>query len=75
MRAVGQHPGEARNLCEGILIMIEPKFSSVLIVDQAMDSKGIIANVAFIVDLTAGRELSKETFGEDLVDGEGKQYL
>jgi len=55
--------------------MTEPKFSSVLIVDQAMDSKGIIANVAFIVDLTAGRELSKETFREDVVDGEGKRHL
>jgi hypothetical protein len=48
-----------------------PKFISVLIVDQALDSKGVVANVAFVLGLTAGRGLPEETFGPDVVDGDG----
>lgn len=53
------------------------KFSSVLIVDKAIESKGLLANVALVIGLTAGRELPQETFGTDVVDGEGifHQYL
>lgn len=47
------------------------KFISVLIVDQAIDSKGVVANVAFVLGLTAGRGLPAETFGPDVVDGDG----
>jgi len=47
------------------------KFISVLIVDQAVESKGILANAALVLGLTAGRELSQSTFGSDVVDGDG----
>jgi hypothetical protein len=47
------------------------KFISVLIVDQAVERKGILANAAFVVGLTAGRELPQSTFGSNVVDGEG----
>ena len=48
-----------------------PSFSSVLIVDQGIDSRGTIANIALVVGLSAGRELPGETFGSDITDGEG----
>ena len=51
--------------------MTGPKFSSILIVDQTMESKGILANVALVVGLTIGRELPQDTFGADVTDGEG----
>ncbi|MDQ5825331.1 MAG: DUF2000 family protein [Chloroflexota bacterium] len=50
------------------------KFISVLIVDQAIESKGIVANVAFVLGLTAGRGLPEETFGHDVVDGDGTTH-
>lgn len=50
------------------------KFLSVLIVDQSIESKGIVANVAFVLGLTAGRDLPADTFGTDVVDGEGKAH-
>jgi hypothetical protein len=50
------------------------KFLSVLIVDQAIESKGIVANAAFVLGLTAGRELPGETFGPDAVDGNGATH-
>jgi hypothetical protein len=43
---------------------------SVLIVNEKIDHKGIIANVSFVLGLTAGRELLQETFGTDVVDGD-----
>ena len=51
-----------------------PKFVSVLIVDQAIEAKGVLANAAFVLGLTAGRELAQETFGPDVVDGEGTTH-
>ena len=50
------------------------KFISVLIVDQAIDSKGVVANVAFVLGLTAGRGLPHETFGPDVTDGDGATH-
>jgi hypothetical protein len=50
------------------------KFISVLIVDQTLDSKGIVANVAFVLGLTAGRGLPAETFGPDVIDGDGMTH-
>jgi hypothetical protein len=47
------------------------RFVSVLIVNQAIESKGILANVALVLGLTAGRELPQSTFGSDVLDGEG----
>lgn len=47
------------------------KFVSVLVVDQAIESKGILANAALVLGLTAGRGLPQSTFGSDVVDGEG----
>jgi hypothetical protein len=47
---------------------------SVLIVDQSLEHKGLLANAAFVLGLTAGKELPKETFGEDVVDGDGKTH-
>jgi hypothetical protein len=47
------------------------KFISVLIVDQGIDSKGVVANAAFVLGLTAGRDLPQETFGPDVADGDG----
>ncbi len=47
---------------------------SVLIVDKGIDSKGVIANTAFVLGLTAGREISADTFGEDVVDGDGMKH-
>jgi hypothetical protein len=47
------------------------KFISVLIVDHAIESKGILANAALVVGLTAGRELPQSKFGSNVADGEG----
>ncbi len=51
-----------------------PKYISVLIVDQAIDSKGVVANTAFVLGLTAGRALPEETFGPDVIDGDGATH-
>lgn len=50
------------------------KFISVLIVDQAIDSRGVVANAAFVLGLTAGRDLPQETFGPDVADGDGATH-
>jgi hypothetical protein len=46
-------------------------WASVLIVDQQLDHKGVLANAAFVLGLTAGRELPQGTFGHDVSDGDG----
>ncbi len=51
------------------------RFISVLVVDQSLDNKGVIANVGLVLGLTAGRELPKETFGGDVTDGDGVSHL
>ncbi len=47
---------------------------SVLIVNEKLDHKGIISNTSFVLGLTAGRELSKETFGPDVLDGDASTH-
>ena len=53
------------------------EYLSVLIVDQSMEHKGILANAGFVLGLTAGRELPDSTFGPAVIDGDGSshQYL
>lgn len=46
-------------------------YSSVLIVDQSIENKGIATNAGFVLGLTAGRELPIETFGHEVKDGDG----
>jgi hypothetical protein len=50
---------------------------SVLVVNQSLENQGIIANTAFVLGLTVGREISQDTFGEDVVDADGSchKYL
>ena len=52
-------------------------YISVLIVDQSIDDKGILANAGFVLGLTAGKELPAETFAYDVKDGDGSihKYL
>jgi len=54
---------------------MEPeRMVSVVIVDQALEHKGILANAAFVIGLSAGRELPGETFGLDVTDADGKNH-
>jgi hypothetical protein len=46
---------------------------SVLIVDKNLP-RGVESNVAFVLGLTAGRLLPEDTFGGDVVDGDGKAH-
>ncbi len=50
------------------------EYVSVLIVDQSIESKGIAVNAGFVPGLTAGRVLPQETFGRDVVDGDGTPH-
>lgn len=47
---------------------------SVLLVNKNIDEPGIMANAAFVLGLTAGRLLPEETFGPEVVDGDGKSH-
>jgi len=47
---------------------------SVLIVDKSLADKGLLSNAAFVLGLTAGRLLPDATFGDDVVDGEGRPH-
>ncbi len=47
---------------------------SVLIVNEKVDHKGILANTAFVLGLTAGRELPKESFGTPVIDGDNSAH-
>jgi hypothetical protein len=44
---------------------------SVLVVDQGMDHSGLLTNAAFVLGLTAGRQLPHSTFGDNVFDGDG----
>ncbi len=46
----------------------------VMIIDQSVDHKGILTNAAFVLGLTAGREVPLDTFGGDVFDGENQQH-
>ncbi len=50
-------------------------FASVLIVNQSITETGILANAAFVLGLTAGRNLPLETFGANVVDGEHRTHM
>lgn len=50
------------------------EYISVLIVEQSIEDKGILANASFVLGLTAGRELPQETFAHDVMDGDGSQH-
>lgn len=47
---------------------------SLLILNKSFDEKGLLANVGFVLGLSAGRELPAETFGSEVVDGDGKNH-
>lgn len=49
-------------------------YTSVLIVDKAIDHAGIVSNVSLVMGLTAGRLLPGSTFGEDVFDGDGNRH-
>lgn len=42
--------------------------------DQAIEDKGILSNAAFVLGLTAGRELPQDTYGDNVVDGSGSTH-
>ena len=65
------HPYGNRSFGGG---MAELKCISVLVVDQSLEHRGIIANAAFVIGLTAGRELPDETFGVDVTDGDSIEH-
>ena len=54
--------------------MESERMVSVVVVDQALEHKGILANAAFVIGLSAGRELPGATFGPDVTDGDGKNH-
>ena len=45
--------------------------ASVLIFDKNLKDLGVVANTGFVLGLTAGRLMADETFGPDVVDGDG----
>ncbi len=47
---------------------------SVLIVDQSIAHSGILTNLGLVIGLTAGRLLPDQTFGPDLIDGDGREH-
>jgi hypothetical protein len=47
---------------------------SVLVVDKSMDHDGLLTNAAFVLGLTAGRQLPYCTFGENVFDGDGQTH-
>jgi Protein of unknown function (DUF2000) len=48
--------------------------ASVLIIAKGVDHKGILANCSFVLGLSAGRLLPTETFGPDVIDGDGTNH-
>ncbi|TAK58111.1 DUF2000 family protein [Patescibacteria group bacterium] len=48
--------------------------ASVLIVAKGVDHKGILANCAFVLGLSVGKLLPAETFGVEVVDGDGTRH-
>ena len=47
---------------------------SVLIVNKSIQEVGIIANAAFVIGLSVGREIAEATFGHDVIDGDGTTH-
>lgn len=50
------------------------KYMSVLVVDQGIENKGILANTSFVLGLSSGRMLPENTFGPVAIDGEGSAH-
>lgn len=48
---------------------------SVLIVNEKLEAAGIITNAAFVLGLTAGKFMPDESYGHDVIDGDGKKHL
>ncbi|MBP9839324.1 MAG: DUF2000 family protein [Proteobacteria bacterium] len=53
---------------------MEENYLSVLIVNQSLEHRGLLSNAAFVLGLTAGRELPPSTFGENVWDKDGKSH-
>jgi len=51
-----------------------PEHLSVLIVNEKIPEAGVIANTAFVLGLTAGRNMPDESFGGEVADGDGKTH-
>ena len=47
---------------------------SVLVVDKALDHKGVLANASLVIGLSAGRLMPEDTFGEKAVDKDGNTH-
>ena len=47
---------------------------SVLLVARNIKEAGVLANAALVIGLTAGHLLPEDTFGPDVVDGDGKKH-
>lgn len=47
---------------------------SVLILNKSMLDVGIMANVGFVLGLTAGRLLPNDSFGDSVLDGDGDRH-
>ena len=45
-----------------------------MIVDKGIDCRGILANAGLVLGLSAGRVLPQETFGAEVVDGDGSSH-
>lgn len=54
--------------------MALPENISVLLTNKAIEDKGILTNAAFVIGLTAGRLVPEDTFGPDVVDGDGSTH-
>ncbi len=50
------------------------EFVSVLILNKAFEERGLLANAAFVLGLSAGRNLPSSTFGPDVTDGDGRTH-
>ena len=47
---------------------------SLIILNKAFDEKGLLANVGFVLGLSAGRQLADDTFGAAVTDGDGHEH-
>ena len=47
---------------------------SLLLINKSIKEPGILTNAAFVLGLTAGRDLPEDTFGPDVVDGDGARH-
>lgn len=50
------------------------EYVSVIILNKAFDEPGLLANVGFVLGLSAGREIPDETYGPVVTDGDGREH-